>query len=175
MWGLLEATSLDRLQPSVIDFIDSLTLTHLRSARHAKAPLDRVRHLRDAFANARHERRLVREAAASLVAGPTDAAVLRRLAGRASVHVIPNGVNLPPLAPPGGRSHEPSVVFTGVLGFPPNIDAAVWFAREILPRIRTLHPTARFVVAGRRPSPEVAALATLPGVSIEADVADMTA
>lgn len=68
-WGVVEATSLARLQPSVLDFIDSMTLTHLRSARHAKAPLVRVRHLRDAFANARHERQLVREAAASLVAG----------------------------------------------------------------------------------------------------------
>ncbi len=177
VWGVLEATSLARFQPVVLDFIDSMTLTHLRSARHARRLPDRLRHLRDAFASARHERRLVREAAASLVAGPTDASVLRRLAGRASVHVIPNGVNLPPPAPapPGGRSAAPSVIFTGVLGFPPNVDAAVYFAREVLPRIRSLHPTARFVVAGRRPASEVLALAALPGVSIEADVADMTA
>ena len=175
LWGLLEATALARFQPAVLDFIDSMTLTHLRSARHARALPDRLRHVRDALANARAERRLVREAAASLVAGPTDAAVLRRLAGRDSVHVIPNGVDLPPPAAPGSRSADPSVIFTGVLGFPPNVDAAVWFAREVLPRIRQLHPNARFVGAGRRPSAEVLALGALPGVSIEADVADMTA
>lgn len=174
-WGILEFTALNRFQPVILDFIDSLTLTHLRSARHGRTLVDRMRHLRDALVNARHERRLVREATASLAAGPTDAAVLRRLAGRDSVHVIPNGVSLPPPAAPGGRSLAPSVIFTGVLGFPPNVDAAVYFAREVLPRIRRVHPTAQFVVAGRRPAPEVVALGSLPGVAIEADVADMTA
>ena len=174
-WGVLEPVSLARFQPALLDFIDSMTLTHLRSARHARRAADRLRFLRDALADARDERRLVREATASLVAGPSDAAVLRRIAGRASVHVIPNGVELPPPAEPGLRSPEPSVIFTGVLGFPPNVDAAVWFAREVFPRIRSRHPTARFVAAGRRPSPEVLELAELPGVSIEADVADMTA
>ena len=152
-----------------------MTLTHLRGARHARRPSDRLRHLRDALVNAQAERSLVREAAASLVAGPSDAAVLRRLAGRASVHVIPNGVSLPPPVAQGHRSSEPSVIFTGVLSFPPNVDAAIWFAREVLPLVRRVHPSARFVAAGRRPAPEVVALGALPGVSIEADVADMTA
>jgi len=173
-WGILEFAALARFQPAVLDCIDSMTLADLRSARYGRTLLDRMRHLRDALANARHERRLVREAAASLVSGPTDAAVLRWLAGRDSVHVIPNGVSLPPPAEPGSRSPTPSVIFTGVLGFPPNVDAAVYFAREVLPRIRRVHPTARFVIAGRRPAAEVVALASLPGVSIEADVPDMT-
>jgi glycosyltransferase involved in cell wall biosynthesis len=175
LWGVLDAVPLAPFQPALLDFIDSMTLTHLRSARHARRLGDRLRSLRDVLAWARAERSLVREAAASLVAGPGDASVLRRLAGRSTVHVIPNGVSLPPPAAPGSRSPEPSVIFTGVLGFTPNVDAAVWFARDVLPLARRVHPGARFVVAGRRPAPEVLALGELPGVSIEADVADMTA
>jgi glycosyltransferase involved in cell wall biosynthesis len=175
LWGVLDAVSLAAFQPALLDFIDSMTLTHLRNARHARRPVDRLRHLRDALAWARAERSLVREATASLVAGPSDASMLRRISGRSTVHVIPNGVDLPPPAAPGSRSPDPSVIFTGVLGFHPNVDAAVWFAREVLPRIQRVHPNARFVAAGRRPAPEVVALGALPGVSIEADVADMTA
>jgi glycosyltransferase involved in cell wall biosynthesis len=42
-------------------------------------------------------------------------------------------------------------VFTGKMDYRPNWDAALWFARDILPRIRAARPEARFVVAGQKP------------------------
>lgn len=51
------------------------------------------------------------------------------------------------------------VVFTGAMDYVPNIDAAVWFAGEILPRLRARHPAIRFAVVGRSPDPAVQALA----------------
>ncbi|MBD8735536.1 glycosyltransferase [Sphingomonas sp. CFBP 13706] len=45
------------------------------------------------------------------------------------------------------------------MDYRPNIDAVTWFARDILPRIRTQHPTARFAIVGRAPTPAVQALA----------------
>ncbi len=54
---------------------------------------------------------------------------------------------------------DPLIVFTGQMDYRPNIDAVTWFARDILPTILTRHPTARFAVVGRAPTPAVQALA----------------
>ncbi len=45
------------------------------------------------------------------------------------------------------------------MDYPPNVDAAVFAATEVLPRLLALHPTARLVLAGRNPDERVRALA----------------
>ncbi|NII59200.1 glycosyltransferase involved in cell wall biosynthesis [Sphingomonas aerolata] len=60
-----------------------------------------------------------------------------------------------------GSAHaDPLIVFTGQMDYRPNIDAVTWFARDILPTILTRHPTARFAIVGRAPTPAVQALAS---------------
>jgi glycosyltransferase involved in cell wall biosynthesis len=51
------------------------------------------------------------------------------------------------------------IVFTGQMDYRPNIEAVTWFARDTLPQIRARHPTARFAIVGRAPTPAVQALA----------------
>ncbi len=60
---------------------------------------------------------------------------------------------------PGGACDDPLIVFTGQMDYRPNIEAVTWFARDILPQIRARHPTARFAIVGRAPTPAVQALA----------------
>ena len=55
----------------------------------------------------------------------------------------------------------------------PNIDALVWFAREVLPLIRRDFPQVLFTVVGSKPAPEVRALADLPGVTVTGRVEDV--
>jgi sugar transferase (PEP-CTERM/EpsH1 system associated) len=64
-------------------------------------------------------------------------------------------------------------VFTGTMDYPPNVDAVVWFAREILPVIRRTAPDARFHVVGSSPSADVQALAALDGVFVTGRVPDV--
>jgi glycosyltransferase involved in cell wall biosynthesis len=66
------------------------------------------------------------------------------------------------------------VVFTGALYTNPNVDAAVWFCREVLPLVRKAVPASVVEIVGARPTGAVRALAALPGVTIHADVADIT-
>ncbi|MEW5781461.1 MAG: glycosyltransferase [Pseudomonadota bacterium] len=54
----------------------------------------------------------------------------------------------------------------------PNIDAAVWFANEILPGLRRRHPALRFFIVGRSPDPTVQALAG-EGVVVTGTVPDV--
>ena len=64
-------------------------------------------------------------------------------------------------------------VFTGTMDYPPNVDAVVWFANEILPVIRKSAPSARFHVVGSNPSAEVQALTAIEGVFVTGRVPDV--
>ncbi|EAR21270.1 TIGR03087 family PEP-CTERM/XrtA system glycosyltransferase [Nitrococcus mobilis] len=67
----------------------------------------------------------------------------------------------------------PVMVFTGVMDYRPNVEAVVWFARGILPRVQAVVSGARFCIVGGRPAPKVQALARLPGVAVTGRVADV--
>lgn len=98
------------------------------------------------------------------------------LAGR--VHPVEQGVDLDYFAPnldlpspydgPG-----PRCVFTGNMDYWPNADAALWFAAEVLPRLRARTPTAEFVIVGANPGPEIRALAEQPGITVTGRVPDV--
>ena len=51
------------------------------------------------------------------------------------------------------------ICFLGGYRHAPNIDAVLFFARDVLPLIREKEPEARFIIAGANPTPEVTALA----------------
>jgi glycosyltransferase involved in cell wall biosynthesis len=65
------------------------------------------------------------------------------------------------------------IVFTGLMNHPPNADAAIFFAHQVLPNIRRAVPNAEFYVVGRHPTPEVLALGQLPGVHVTGGVPDI--
>jgi glycosyltransferase involved in cell wall biosynthesis len=85
----------------------------------------------------------------------------------ARVRVDPFGLVLPPVADPA-RQAAGTMLFVGAFHHPPNRDAALWLAREILPVVRERHPDARLRIVGSGPPPEVRELAG-PGVEVVAD------
>ena len=68
---------------------------------------------------------------------------------------------------------ERAVVFTGAMDYWPNIDAVVWFARDVLPLLRAAVPSLRFYVVGMNPSQVVRDLAKDPGVRVTGRVDDV--
>jgi sugar transferase (PEP-CTERM/EpsH1 system associated) len=76
---------------------------------------------------------------------------------------VGNGVNADYFSPehafpsPFAEGEVP-VVFTGAMDYWPNVDAVVWFATEVLPRLRTTQSDVRFYIVGMRPAPAVQAL-----------------
>ena len=91
-----------------------------------------------------------------------------RLAGldpslESRVRVSPFGIELP--AVPDGDLEEPdTLLFAGNYWHSPNVEAAIWLAREILPRVRSLRPAARLRLIGVAAPSAVSELAELPGV-----------
>lgn len=79
------------------------------------------------------------------------------------------GLNHPPVF----DTSRPTFVFTGTMDYPPNVDAVVWFATEMLPLIRRTVPAAQFYIVGNGPSTSVQRLARIDGVFVTGRVPDV--
>jgi polysaccharide biosynthesis protein PslH len=76
---------------------------------------------------------------------------------RNEVAIIPNGVDHAYFSPVKGvKSYD--VVFTGNMGYPPNIDAARFIAEDIFPLVLKQFPAAKLLLAGATPHARVQAL-----------------
>lgn len=99
----------------------------------------------------RYEAQVCRRAGRVLAVSQADAAALQALVSGLDVTVVPNGVDTQTYTPTPTHSHTPTLIFTGTMDFRPNVDAVLWFARKVLPRVRAEVPEAHFVVVGQRP------------------------
>ncbi len=116
----------------------------------------------------RFERDLCRAAGQVLAVSEADADALRRLAG-APVTVVPNGIDAAHYAQPPAEPVDlgpGALVFSGKMDYRPNVDAALWFADAVLPRVREAAPEARFVVVGQKPHPRLERLRGRSGVEL---------
>jgi glycosyltransferase involved in cell wall biosynthesis len=89
-----------------------------------------------------------------------DAAAIQTLAPEvaARVRVNPFGVALPAIDNLS-REDANEIIFIGNMTHPPNVDAAVWLGREIMPELIKLIPSAHLTIVGDSPPAEVRALA----------------
>lgn len=71
--------------------------------------------------------------------------------------VIPNGVEHDYFFPIE-RPKTYDLVFTGNMGYPPNVDAAEFLANHIFPQVLKIQPYARLLIAGATPHSRVTAL-----------------
>lgn len=107
-----------------------------------------------------------------------DGRALQALVPELSPLVVPNGVNCvdyaAPGAPPAALDYRHvNLVFTGKMDYRPNVDAALWFADAILPRVRLELPSARFVVVGQKPVPALLRRSGRDGLLVTGAVPDV--
>ncbi len=120
----------------------------------------------------RLHRRAGRRASAVVVCSEIDAERARG-SGVERVAVIPNGYRW--VDHPVGREtvgRPPTVLFQGLLRYPPNIEAARWLAREVAPRLRDRVPDVEVRLVGEH-GPELEDLHDPPRVSVVGRVPDM--
>ncbi|MFI5273479.1 MAG: glycosyltransferase, partial [Ktedonobacterales bacterium] len=106
-----------------------------------------------------------------LVTSERERALLAGLVPSTHLTVMPNGVDIESFTG-AARAGEVSgrVVFTGTLGYHPNTQAVMHFARTCWPRIHAEEPDATWLIVGSDPPPEVRRLAKLPGVRVTGTV-----
>jgi len=147
--------------PTVMDMVDVDSAKFAAMADGATGPRAWML-AREAKRLSAFERRVARDADATLFVSEAEAALFRSQGGQGHVLAIENGIDATVHAPgavaPVVRD-GPLIVFTGQMDYRPNIDAVIHFAQTILPCIRAVRPDARFAIVGRAPAASVRRLA----------------
>lgn len=149
---------------------DTVDLHYLREQREAELS-QRPDLMHAADVTRTRELALIRSSDITLVVSPVEKALLAQEAPGARVDILSNVHEV------FGRRREcaqrEGIVFMGGFGHPPNVDAVTWFVREVLPHVRRALPDPVFHIVGSKPTEEVLALASEPGVVVEGFVEDI--
>jgi glycosyltransferase involved in cell wall biosynthesis len=86
------------------------------------------------------------------------------------VRIVPNGADVGelPFLPPSQRTGC-EILFVGMFAYPPNIKAAQFLVREVLPLVRNEEPSAKLILCGKNPGLDVGLLRR-PGVEVTGTV-----
>ncbi len=112
-------------------------------------------------------------ATAVTIVSPAECAVFDGFTRPGAGTVATNGVDLDYFRPQPDIDTVEACAFVGALDYVPNIDAALWFARDIWPAIRARRPAAEFWIIGRKPTAAVLELGALDGVTVVGPVPDV--
>ena len=112
-------------------------------------------------------------ASAVTIVSPAECAVFDGFTRPGAGTVATNGVDLDYFRPQPDIETVEACAFVGALDYVPNIDAALWFARDIWPSIRARRPAAQFRIIGRKPTAAVLRLGALDGVTVVGAVPDV--
>jgi glycosyltransferase involved in cell wall biosynthesis len=112
---------------------------------------------------------------ALLSASDREAAYTRALLPpRVKLWTVPNGVDTEFFAPAAPEDTDPNaILLCAGFGVYRNAEAAIWFARQVFPRVKKIMPATEFWIVGSNPPQEVRQLADLPGVHVTGTVDDV--
>lgn len=138
--------------PKTIDYQDVFSAGAMRQAEKAKWYLRwilKIEHRR----LLRYERNIFERFDHHTIISFPDRELIPHMDNKL-IHVIPNGVDTEFFSP---RAHlkDIDILFTGNMGYPPNVDACKFLIHEIMPLVWKELPSARVMLAGASPHPEV--------------------
>jgi glycosyltransferase involved in cell wall biosynthesis len=111
------------------------------------------------------ERSMLQQCDACVAVSEADAAELHFLDPKIEAFVVPNGVDSANFTPPGTPNpHREGLLFFGALDYAPNVDALLYFAAEIFPKVQKEHPDVKLRIIGRNAPDSIIALNQLGGV-----------
>lgn len=166
-YGLLA----DRL-PRVLDLTDSMARFYDQAWRRAPWPA-RALFWEEWRKHRGYEPRLAACFDRCIVSSPVDAAYLRRESGLERLELVPNPVDTEFFCPRPGAEEPATFVLSGLMDKLVNVDAALYLARAIWPRVRAEIPTARLRLVGPDPSPAIRRLDGRAGVEVVGFVPDL--
>ncbi|MEO1383184.1 MAG: glycosyltransferase [Bacteroidota bacterium] len=93
-------------------------------------------------------------------------------AGRRNIQIVPNGIDTTYFQP-SPKPPRAGIAFVGNMGYFPNVKAADYLVKKIMPHVWETDPNQKVIIAGARPTPQVLALAKDPRVEVTGWVEDI--
>ena len=163
----------------VVDFVDVDSEKWRQYSRLRAWPL-RALYAREARLLLDWERSVAARATYSVFVSLGEARLFADLAPNLQNRIVSvsNGVDTAFFAPESSfpspyEKNVRAIVFSGAMDYWPNVDAACWFRREVLPAIVSAAPDVRFYIVGMNPAPAVRALAEEGRVVVTGRIADI--
>lgn len=125
---------------------------------------------------AEYEKRIVKEFDHVLVVTEQEKKLFPESGEMSNLDVMSNGVDLEFFVPvPAQRlvAIQPTLVFTGVMDYQPNVDGMKWFVESVFPRIQVAIPDIELLIVGNKPTREVERLGQIQGVVVTGFVEDI--
>lgn len=160
-------------RPAIIDLHDCGTLLISRTMHVQERWLRRLALYAETRSIARVERSLSRVFRLIITNSRVDEAFFKTLDPSANTLTIGNGVDCEFFHPAHGGTDMSKLIFTGVMNYGPNEDAAIYFCDAILPLVQERHPYVQFWVVGKDPTEKVRVLAQRAGVHVAGGVPDI--
>ena len=161
---------LRKYAPKARVLLDTVDLHYLRERRAAEFSGNGSA-LRAAMRTRELELGLIGKTDATLVVSEIERNLLAVDAPSATVRVLSNIHETSANGPAWPQRND--LLFVGGFRHPPNVDAVLWFAREVFPRIRAASPGMQFHCIGGDVPTEVQALSGIDGVRIHGHVPDL--
>lgn len=165
--------------PTILALQLSQTLNARRIAKNAPHLFYSLLYRLESYLMARYEARVWADFNACALIGPRDLATIETTSDQLGLPKISNaffsahGTDVSRFAPQDDAGTEPdSIVFSGVMKTPTNVNAVIWFCQHVWPTVKKSCPRATFTIVGREPSPDVLRLQDIDGVSVTGTVPD---
>jgi O-antigen biosynthesis protein len=162
-------TEVRRYAPQARVIFDTVDLHYLRLEREA-AFKNSNESLRSAAETKREEVAVVAASDVTLVVSPYEQTLLQKEVPAATVFVLSNVHREETVRPT--FDERSGVMFVGGFRHPPNVDAIQWYAKEILPRLRSLDSHIETTIVGSNMPHEIQSLAR-PGLKIAGHVVEL--
>ena len=160
--------------PRIVDLCDADSAKWSEYARRKSWPMSAT-FAREGALLAKAESAIINWADATFAISEEEADLLgSRDEARKDVLWFCNGVDTQKFAPGAVAAAERfTAVFIGAMDYWANVDAVLWFARDIWPAVRAALPDATFAIVGSNPAKDVKALGGANGVMVTGRVADV--
>ena len=159
-----------RSLPHVVDLVDALSLNMERRARHDRGLWRWVARL-EGKRLSRYERAVCDSVDQALVGSPMDR---EALGPPPKLAVVTSGVDLAEFSYQRAGREPDTVIFSGNMGYFPNVQAALWLGRTILPIVEREIPGVRLHIVGARPHRRILKLAGQhPRITVQDHVEDV--
>lgn len=158
------------LTPTVVDFTDSMSRNYATLGNASNGPKKFLYPLESKRLK-RYEEKVSELAERSITITAQDQEFIVSGHKGRKISVIPNGVrdkliSYPPKKPQIFQPNHRNIVFVGSMSYLPNVDAAGYFAHEVLPKIQEEYQNTHFYIVGKDPSTKVKKLGKRKGVHV---------